>query len=164
MNEPGVPRRSPKKLDAAILLALAGGSLMKWQLRTLLHEPETFVLQRLKALKSAGHVVVVGKTLDQRGWALASTPPRRAAIKASDTHKGRRCEQCHYRWAQHRGLCRMCERAIGRLAQTSAEVEAGRRAQAAARIEALRPPAPTPREVREVTIGRETFFVIWDGS
>jgi hypothetical protein len=68
----GHPRRPPAALDAAILEQLAGGPLMKWQLREALHEPESYLLKRLTSLKAAGRIKVVGKMLDKRAWALAT--------------------------------------------------------------------------------------------
>lgn len=68
----GQPNRAPAALDAAILEQLATGPLMKWQLRQALHEPETYLLKRLQALKAAGQVKVVGKLLDKRAWALTT--------------------------------------------------------------------------------------------
>ena len=165
LEEPGVPRRSPKELDLAIRGALVGGPRMKWELRVLLHEPESYIFQRLKALKRAGWVKVVGTNSDRRGWALCAPPPaEHVALKATDTRKGRRCEKCQYRWAQVRGLCRHCDQQMNALATSRFEQEQTRRERHAARVAALRPPASKPHELREVTIGHETFLVMWDGT
>jgi hypothetical protein len=66
----------PTSIDAAaqlrrdLLAALQYGPRMKWELREQLHVPETIIVRQLRRLRIEGHVKVVGKVLDKRGWAL----------------------------------------------------------------------------------------------
>lgn len=68
----GKPNRSAAALEVAILDLLADQPRAKWEIREALHEPESYVLKHLQALKRAGQIKVIGKILDQRKWALVS--------------------------------------------------------------------------------------------
>lgn len=58
-----------------ILVALAAGPLMKWEVRERLHLNETLIKAELKRMKADGLVKVVGKVLDKRAWALRTWQP-----------------------------------------------------------------------------------------
>jgi len=85
-------------------------------------------------------------------------------LAATATHRGRRCERCHDRWAQARGLCRLCDRDMHVLASSRFAEEQARLTARQARIAALRKPPPAPFVEREICIGRERFVITWDGS
>lgn len=71
------------------------------------------------------------------------------------------CRSCGWRHAQTRGFCATCLTERYGVSANAAEREDAQQRQA--RIDALRK-VPAPPVHREVTIGREMFIVVWDGS
>ena len=69
---PSVSTRTEADLRLDILTALAGGPLLKSELRVRLHERERRVLTLLSKLRKEGRVKMVGSRLDARKWALTS--------------------------------------------------------------------------------------------
>lgn len=75
---------------------------------------------------------------------------------------GRACVRCGWRWRQGKFLCRACDRETGADNRDTKERDHARLLRQQARVPAP-PPAPV-RTIRTVTIGRESFDVVWDGA